>query len=335
MELNTISLGDFVKLADIIFIKGLNSVNESMRNSGIVRAVDIPANSGNTREFTEIDSNEYLTYKGEGDQAARGRVQQGYSKTMHAYRIAENIGITVEMRKFNKYPEVVSKLTNAGRKGPNTIDLDLSLRIGFGTATSYTDRDSRTVDTTVGDGLQLFHTAHTLRGSGTTFRNRLANNPALSKGAIEGMERLITEQTYNQFGEKMTAPFDILFTTDDPNAVNTAREYLRSTSNPDAAHSGVVNVYAGKYRHVILPRVAMTAAGAPDSDKRGYWGIVSSYLSSFYLGVWEAPYLVAPSAGSNAEDVQTDDWEFKVRASVGMCIVGSTWIKFSSGDATA
>ena len=335
MELNTITLSDFVKLANVIWIKGAKSVNESMVNSGMVNVMDIPENTGNTREFSEIDSNEYLTYKGQGDQAARGKVQQGYSKTMTAYRVAENIGITYEMRTQNKYPEIVSMLTSAGRKGGNTIDLDLSHRLTFMTASSYTDRDGRTIATTTGDAQVLVYTAHTLAGSSTTYRNRLANNPALSKGALEGMERLITENTYNQLGEKMTATFDILWTTDDPNVVNTAREYLQSTADITGAHAGIVNVYQGKYRHAILPRVATTAVGAPDSTKRGYWGIASSQLTSFYLGMWERPHMIPPVAGGNAEDAQTDDWDFRIRAGYGICTVGATWIKGSTGDGVA
>lgn len=134
-ELNTITQSDFVKSADVIFFKGANSVANHMRDSGMVKEVSISEHTGNTREFSEIDSNEYLTYKGQGDQAARAQVEQGYSNTMTAYRVAENIGITYEMRTQNKYPEVVARLLSAGRKGPQTIDLDLSHRIGFGTAT--------------------------------------------------------------------------------------------------------------------------------------------------------------------------------------------------------
>jgi hypothetical protein len=215
------------------------------------------------------------------------------------------------------------------------MDLDLSHRLTFGTATSYTDRDGRTISIAVGDTYQLFYTAHTLAGSSTTYRNRLANNPLLSKGALEGMERLVTENTYNQLGEKMTATFNILFTTDDPNSVNTAREYLRSTASPDAPHAGVVNVYQGRFKHVILPRLATTASGAPDSTKRAYWGIACSQLSSFYLGIWEQPHLIPPTPNSNAEDVQTDDWEFRNRAGYGITVVGAAWVKFSSGDGTA
>lgn len=335
MELNTITLDDFVKLADVKWIQGAESVKNYMLDSGMVKEMDIPENTGNTREFSEIDANEYLSYKGEGDQAARGQVQQGYTKTMTSWRVAENIGITYEMRTQNKYPEVVNALLSGGQKGPKTIDLDLSHRLTFIAATSYTDRDGRTVATTVGDGFELAYSAHTLKGSTTTFRNRLANNPQLSKGALEGMERLKTEETYNQFGEKKTVEFNVLWTTDDPNVVNTAREYLKSTASPDATHAGVINAYLNRFEHKVLPRVATTAAGAPDSTKRKYWGIASSENSSFYLGMWEKPHMIPPKAGSNAEDVQTDDWDFRNRAGYGIVVVGAGWIKFSSGDGTA
>ena len=108
-----------------------------------------------------------------------------------------------------------------------------------------------------------------------------------------------------------------------------------STADPDASHSGVKNTYAGKYKHVILPRVATSATGAADTDKRYYWGLASSALSNFYLGIWESPHMIAPSEGSNAEDVQTDDWDFRNRAEIGITIVTGQWIKFSSGDGTA
>jgi len=334
-ELNTISFDDFVALATIKWFQGVRSVKNYMLDSGMVQRMDIPENTGNTRKFSEVETNEYLTYKGEGDQAARGQIQQGYSKTMTKYRVAENIGITYEMRKENKYPQVVNQLLSGGKKGWKTIDLDLSHRLTFGTSTSYTDRDGRTIDVSCGDGYALFYSAHTLTGSSTTFRNILANNPKLSKGALESIERLVTEETYNHLGEKMTATFDILWTTDDPNTINTAREYLKSTGDPEAAHAGVVNVYNGKYKHVILPRVATTASGAPDSDKRYYWGIASSEMSCFYLGVWEAPHLIPPQAGANSEDVQTDDWDFRNRAGYGIVIPGARWIKASKGDGSA
>jgi hypothetical protein len=254
---------------------------------------------------------------------------------MTVKRHALDIGISYEMRAFNKYPEVVSTLTSLARQVPNRMDLDLAHRLTFGTATTYTDMDGETVSITCGDSLALYSTVHTLRGSSTTYRNRLANNPRLSKGALEGMERLITENTYNQLGEKMAdMPFDILWTTDDPNTCNTAREYLQSTADVEGSNSGVVNVYKSKYRHLILPRVATTAAGAPDTDKRYYWGLASSLGSTAHLGIWEEAHLKTPSELNAGEDFSTDDWQYGTRGGYGICIVSGSWIKFSDGQGT-
>lgn len=335
MELNTVSLNVFVRLAGVIFEKFKDQIESNAKNSGLFRVSDIPANSGENRDFQEMDHELYADNKDEGDQASRARVTVGFNKVVKVKRIAKDIGITYEMRRFNKYPEVVNRLTNLAQHAPNRLELDLSHRIGFGTATSYTDKNGVSVDVTTGDSVALFSTAHTLTGSASTYRNRLAGNPQLSKGALEGMERLITEATVNNFGEKITLPFDILWTTDDPVAVNTALEYLRSVAAPEGAHEGVTNVYKAKYRHVKLPLVATTAVGAPDNTKRSFWGIASSMASDAHLGVWEAPHLKTPSDLNAGEEFSTDDWNFGVRAGYGIGIVTGRWIKFSSGDATA
>ena len=337
-ELNTIVLSDLVRNASIIWLKAQAETPAVFRSSGLCKVTPIGMGTGNTREFSSMDGEEYLSFKGEGDQAQRGKVQQGYTNIMYAVRQAKNISITWEAKNFNKYPELISRLTNSGAQGVNSIELDLTHRFTFGTATTYTDRDSRTVAIDTGDDLQLFYTAHLLKGAigVTTYRNRLANNPRVSKGAIEGMERLIVEETYNQFGElKPDMPFDIIWSGPDPNTVNTIREYLRSTASPDAAHAGVVNVYQGKYRHVILPKLATTAAGGPDTTKRYYWGIASSTYSSMYLGIWEEPHLIPPQANGNSEDSETDDLTFRQRACYGIVTVDAVFVKMSSGDGSA
>lgn len=336
MELNITILSNFVKNAQILWLKGLESVPQVARRSGLFKEVPIPQNTGNTREFSEIDLEEYAGKKAESNQASRAKVQQGYSKVGTLYRIAKDIGISYEMRTQGKYQEIKDRLTNLGKMGPNRMDLDLSHRLTFGTATSYTDLDGDTVDTTVGDGLQLFYTAHTLKGSATTFRNRLANNPQLSQGSLEAMEKMRTENTYNQFGEKMTIADDILWTTDDPNTVRTAKKILQSTADIDQNNAGVINTYQNRYRHVVLPRVATTAAGAPDSTKAKYWGTASSMMSAAYLGVHEEPHMKLPPAdGQNNEEFSTDDWNFGTRGGWMIVVVAANWIRFSSGDGTA
>jgi hypothetical protein len=335
MELNIATLSDFVKNAQILFMKGLDSIKMETRNSGIFRVDNIPDYSGNTKEYSEIDLEEYAKRKGEGDQTTRAKVQQGYSKIGTLYRVALDIGITYEMRHYNKYQEVISRLTNLGRVVGNRMELDLAHRITFATATSYTDMDGATVDTTCGDTLQWAYTAHTLKGTSATFRNRLANNPVFAKGALEGMEQMIIENSVNQFGEKITIPYDILWTTDDPNTVNTVREYLKSTASPDAINSGVVNVYSGKYRHVVLPRVATTATGAVDSTKAKYWGLASSMYAQAVLAINEEPRLKVSSETGNSTDFSTEDYNFGAAAGYFIVTPGARGFTLSTGDATA
>lgn len=333
MELNINSLADFVSQADIIWTKGLLSVPQVARRSGLVKEVAIPQMTGNTRTFSEIDLEEYATKKGESQQSSRARVQQGYSKTGTLYRVAKDIGITYEMRTQGKYMEMTQKLTNLGKLSPNKLDLDLTHRLTFGSATTYVDMDGDTVDITVGDTLALFSTVHTLRGSGTTFRNILSTNPQFSPGSLEAMETMRKQNTYNQFGEKMVITDDLLWHADDPNTNRAVAETLRSSSSNTQANPGVVNTHQGKYRDVILPRLDTTAAGANDSTKSKRWGTASSEMSTFYLGMHEEPHSkLPPAAGNNAEEFSTDDWNFGTRAGWMIVIVSAAWLGVSYGD---
>jgi hypothetical protein len=335
MELNNVTFSDFVSLVTIHWEKTKQSLAQEALNSGLFYREDMPQNTGNTRQYSEVDINEYARFKGEGAQSQRAKVAQGYTKILTSYRVSDDIGITYEDRTQNKYPEVVRKLTQISSQGYNRRELDLTHRVTFGTATTYTDMDGRPIDVTTGDGLALFSTAHTLKGTSATYRNRLANNPQFSRGSIEAMEAQIVANTLNQFGEKVTIPFDILFTSDDPNTINTVREYLKSTASVDAgANQGVINVYKGKYRHVVLPRLATDAFGQPDSTKTKYWGLASSLYTTGHLGVWEEPRMKIAADLNAGEEFSTDDWNFAVRAGYGICVVNGVWITLSTGDAT-
>lgn len=333
MELNTVTLADFVRNAQIIFLRALDTVQMNARNSGLFRVEPVPQNTGNTRDYTEIDLENYAKEKREGAQSQRARVQQGYTKIARLKRISLDIGITYEMRTQNKYQEVVARLTNLGMLAAHRIELDLSHRITFGEAASYVDMDGNVVDLTMGDGLPLFHPMHSVRGSSVTYRNQLSGNAAFSKSALEGMERLIVEETINQFGEKMAMPYDVIFSTDDPTTVNAIRTELNSTATTTVdQNSGVINVNRTKYRHVVLPLVATDNLGMVDGTKAKYWGLASTMFTSAYLGMHEEPRLKTPPAeGNNAEEFSTDDWNFGTRAGYFICIVSGAWVKFSNG----
>lgn len=327
-ELNTITYNDLVSLERITFEKGKEAVANYMIDSGMVEVIDVPQGQGESFKVQEMDDDQFLTYKGEDDQAARAKFAMGYSKTITVYRVAQNIGLSYEMRTRNRYPELIQRFLNAGKKGYITMDADLSHRISFMASTSYTSRDGRTITTTTGDSLALAYSAHTLTGSSTTYRNIVANNPALSKGGLEAAEKLGVTNSYNNLGEMIAIPYDILFTSDDPNTVNTAKEILQSTADVEGAHSGITNVYRGKYRHAILPRIDTTANDIKDSDKAKYWGIASSMMKPIKLGVWEYPH---SEMGLGADD-STDSIDYKVRTGYGIEVPSGRGFIASKGD---
>jgi hypothetical protein len=338
-ELNSITLSDFTKLADVIFGKMKDSVPMVARSSGLFLVEQIPNATGDTREYSEIDKELYAKRKGQGEQAARAKVQQGYSKTIRAARVSLDIGITVEWRKYGKYQEVKSALQSLGTHVPNRMELDLQHRITFMTATAYTNMDGESVDITMGDTLAFLSTAHTVRGTSTTYRNRLATNPQFSRGSLESMEQMASENSINQYGQKVPLPptGNVIWTTDDAVTVNAVREFLNSTASPESGvNNGVVNVYQGKYRHIIFPLVATDKDGAVDTTKRKYWGIAFPAYSQAHLLVWEEAFMKAdPRSGNNAEDFQTENWEFGTAGSYGIGIVSAGWFFASTGDATA
>lgn len=332
LQLNTASLPQLTDLVTRMFEKGLESVPQNLRKSGIINEMAIPEGTGQFRRYAELpDRNLYAYNKAEGAAARQAAIQYGYEKDMQIKRIWLDVGITVEERKQNKYPEVIRRLTDLSEVCPASIELDLNHRFTFGFATSYSDRSGDTIDTTVWDGFALFYTAHTLTGSALTYNNIVPGNPQFSKGALASAKRLTVEETYNNLGEKVAMEFDTIICTDDEDTNNQIDELLNATADVTSSNAGTFNVYKGEMRKTRLPLLATTAAWAVDTTKRKYWGIVASKDSQFHLGVSEAPYLKTPRDGNNGEDFSTENWNYASRAAYGIAITGARWIKMSSG----
>lgn len=295
---------------------------------------NLEAHTGNTRRYDEADTETFASDKPEGTDAVKARAGVGYNMTMSAVRRAKEIDITWEMRRYNKAPQVVSQLTALNWFCPQRMDIDLTHLLTFSTSSSYTDMDGNSVTVTVGDGNPLSYATHALAFSSTTYRNRLSGDAVFSQGALESMESLTTSDVYSNFGERRVMNFNVIFSSDDPGTVRDIRQVLESTADVDAAHAGVLNTYRGKYRHVVLPYLATTAAGARDSAKRQWWGIAAIGQGTAgwqaYYGVFEAPNLKTPAPGNNGEDVHNDDWTYGARCSYGKVVLSGRGIVFSN-----
>lgn len=314
--LNTVTLPEFTDLIEKTFAMSDQMV-ETGRAQSLFIFDDITANTGDTRRYDEVDSETYASLKREGEAAVKANVNIGYTVTGTVRRFAKEIEITHEMRRYNKYPEVQGRIKSLMNFCPQRMELDLTHRFTFATSTSYTDMDGETVTTTTGDGLSLANASHTLTASSTTYRNRVSGDPLFSQGGLESAEELSVTNIFSNFGERRVKMFNTIFSGDDPSTVRDIRQVLESTADIDAAHSGVKNVFVGKYRHVILPYLATTATGAHDSTKKRWWGLIAAGQGTSgwqaYFGVAEMPNLKSPAAGNNGEDAHTDNWFYGVR----------------------
>ncbi len=334
-QLTTVSISQLTDLVQRSYAVNNTDFVENGNATKMMIVDDLEAHTGETKRYAEIDVETFARNMDEGDNAAQAQVQYGYEKDMQMRRFAREIMITWKMRRLNKKPEVVQQLTSLNHFCPNRMELDITHRITFATATSYTDMDGITVDTTTGDGLALASSVHTLRGSSSTFSNIITTNPQFSKGGLEIAEGQANTQILSHFGERRVMNFNVIFSGDDPTTCNDIKQYLKSSSDPDQNNSSVINVYQNKYTHVRLPYLATTATSAYDSTKSKYWGLaaIGQGLAGWqaYVGIWERPNLKVPSAGNNGEDFSNDNWKYGTRASWGICIPSPRGFLLSTG----
>lgn len=296
------------------------------RNAEQLFIIDqVGSGNGATKIWNEVDAQTYAANKAEGANATKAKSGVGYNVTMTARTFAIQVDITLEMRNDNRYQEVGTYLTNLSRFCDNRADLDLTHRFTFATSTSYVDMNGVTVDLTVGDGLALLSAVHTLAFSSLTYSNTVSGSPAFSQGAFEAAKLLAATQIYSNFGEKRQMNFNVIISGDDPGTVRSIKQLLESTADVDAVQAGIVNVYEGAMRHVILPNLATTAAGAYDSTKRRWWfiGAVGQMMNGWqaHMGKWIAPTLRTPAPGNNGEDINSLNWTYTSYCRYGIAIV--------------
>lgn len=322
--LNTITIADFTSLVRIEFEAVGTRVPRVAKE--LFQQDDRGLNNGEFALYEEYDADTFASFKAQGTNVAKARAGTGYQKQAKVRRFGIEIDITDEMRKFNKYPEVRAKLTNLNNYAPERMELDLTHRLTFSSATSYVDRDGNTIDLTVGDGLALASAAHTLKYSTATWSNSVSGSPSFSRTGMEAAELLASTNILNNFGEKRKMNFNVLFYADYPTTENLIMELLQSTASVSSGiNSNVINVYQAKYKPLKLSYLATTAQGAYDSTKKGYWGIVATGNDEgswqAYFPTWESPYLLDPVSTPSLVDAHADVWTYGCRVSYDIAIV--------------
>lgn len=284
----------------------------------------VGASEGELKLLQEYDTTTYAKAKPQGQDAKKASFGIGYYITIRAKRIGIESEITWEMRRYNKKQEVMAAIQSLPYFCPQRVELDLTHTLTFCSSTSMVDMDGNTRDLTVGDGLALASTVHTLKFSPLTYSNRISGDPLFSKGGLEAAELLTTTDILSNFGEKRVMDFNTIVTGNNPTVVNAVKQFLRSVSDNTQNNAGVINVSQDKYKHVILPQLATTATGAIDSTKKNWWFLIAagSGLRGWqsWFVEWEAMNMV-PSTSGNGQDVHKDVWYYNVRQAYNIGVV--------------
>jgi hypothetical protein len=214
------------------------------------------------------------------------------------------------------------------------IELDMRNFLGYSTgATSYTDNAGFTIDLTVGDGFAVFHTAHTLKNSTTTYTNILSGAPALTNVSLENAEDYFEYNVYDNYGQNVEMSPDTIITTRKAIMVNRVKRLFGSIS-PESiagtanANSGVMNTYKDKYTHLQI-RFDVDSTGKTLSTYTYYWmlaslkGMAEERFQAYYVS-WMSP-MVAPT------EVNQDKWilSYTARACYGLGAVSGKGILVS------
>lgn len=325
--LNTVTFPELTDLANRNFVSVGGMIVPQAKQLFITDTVG--AGEGEVKLIEEYDMTTYARFKAQGADAKKAAFGIGYYITIKMKRIGIESEITYEMRRFNKYPQVMSVIQSLPHFCPQRVELDLTHRLTFGTSTSYVDLDGNTVDLTVGDGLALFSTVHTLKFSPITYSNRVSGDPLFSKGGLELAQLLTTTDILSNFGEKRVLNFNRIATGNNPTVVNAVKQFLHSTTDNTQTNAGVVNTHLNEYQHIVLTQLATTATGAVDSTKKNWWFLVAA--NQGILG-WQAYYVewdamsMTPSTEGNGMDVHKDIWYFNVRQAYQTGIVSGRGI---------
>lgn len=291
-------LNDLVKNALVSWQKGADM--EMQRVQAVRSLFDEISASQKTMEFSNFSESGFASKTGEGEDYMLVSDTQGDTLTLTQIKRTARKKLTEDLLEFNKYPEVRSDLEAVGGKLWRGYALDLTHKFTFAFDTSYTDRDGETVTVTGGDGAALCADTHTMN-DGSTFDNKISAR--LSEAGLESAEEL--GMAFIDHNGQLVAPrFDTLITSTHPETAHMARRLVGQPMQTDTEFNNI-SVYQGKYRHVELPYLDTTAAGAKNTAKSRFWFIMDSSMKrNLKSAVRAFPNPEAPTRDPDNNNIQ-------------------------------
>jgi len=328
MLVNTMTIPAIQDLVKKSFVKETYQVNADVRR---VFIKETHSWENDTKRIHEFDRERFAEQKVEGQSSAQRGVSQGYYKDIVRKTISVTRVVSGEAYQALTAHKLSEYAMQTKKDLVDKVELDMRNYLGYSAgAVSYTDNGGFLVDLTVGDGLAVFNTTHTLKNSTTTYSNILSGNPTLTNVAMESAEDYFEYNVYDNYGQNIEMSPDTLITSRKAIMVNRVRRLFGSIS-PESlagsanANAGVMNTYKDKYTHLQI-RFDVDSNGKTNSALSFYWylaslnGMAEERFQAYYVS-WMSP-MVAPA------EVNQDKWilSYTARACYGIAAVSGKGI---------
>jgi hypothetical protein len=314
------TVGDLgARLSDlnvVMWHEGFDSVPMAARS-----IVSVRNTSTKTSDHDSWDFDVPATTTGEGSNYAISAPVKGDALVLTQAKITQGVELTKESQMYDRYNQTdnFAKMRGLGKACPTRIERDLQhFFMSFGFGTSYTNRDGASVATTGADALAIYSNDHTVNGGSTTYDN--LHSTAFGQTGLEAAEDLFRAMI-NHDEELVEVIPDTIVTTSKANVVNLVREYNKGMNHIEDAARGI-NVYQGRYDHVVFEYGDTDAQGARDSSKDDYWLLVSR--ANNHHGILEISQEPRVFFAGKDRRNQNDLWLTDAHFAYGM--LGAQWI---------
>ena len=331
MLVSTMTVPAIQDLVRKSFVKEVHQVGGDVRKIFIKETADW---TSDTKRIHELDRERFAERKVQGQASAQRGFGQGYYKDIVRNTISVTRLVSGEAFKALEAHKLAEYATQTAKDVVDKTELDMRNFLGYSTgATSYTDNGGFSVDLTVGNGLAVFSTVHTLKQSSTTYSNVLSGAPTLTNVALESGEDYFNYNVMDNYGQKVEMKPNTLITSRKAIMVNKVDRLFGSVS-PESiagtanANAGVKNSYRNKYTHLVID-FDVTSLNATDSTLAYYWflaalgGMPEERFQAYFVS-WIST-MVAPA------EVNQDRWilSYTARSAYGIGAVSGKGILVS------
>lgn len=287
MAISTTQTGLGVKLTDATRRSfSLGYKEEPVQARGLF---DVVTTGLKVETFNSAVMDQFASPTGDGENYASFDPTLGDELTLTQAKVTASYEVSEDAQQFDQYGifQAMEGAQGLGSATAKAIELDLQQLISQGAGSSYTDRAGNTVSVLAADGVTLFSNSHTVNGSSSTYDN--VDSTAFGQTGLEAMENLF-RGFLNHDGQRINRRANTIFSTSKPSLTNLIAEYNKSMGHPEDEYNGI-NVYTGRYNHVVLTYLDTDSSGAVDSAKDDYWGLAIAKDKNLKLRVSQSPTL--------------------------------------------